>query len=337
MGSYALCIGFPLLLSPKVGMLIMGKFSKLFKKVGGFNVLKQYAKAHVLCYALTATAINGLSKKSLELVRLGVTNKIIRRLRKKYRRFIADFTENYEQAPQTHSNKVWVCWLQGMDAAPPLVQRCYQSLQENLSDREIIVLTEENYRDYVQFPPYVQEKIDNGTITKTHMSDLLRLELLIRHGGTWIDATVFCSDNNIPAYMLDSDLFLFQILKPGADGQASIMSSWFMTACTNHPILLLTRALLYKYWEKKKSMVDYFLLHDFFQIATEYYPEEWEKVVPFSSSVPHILLLRLFDRYDQHTWDITKEMVPFHKLSYKFSPEQADAQDTYYAHIIKNA
>ena len=35
--------------------------------------------------------------------------------------------------------------------------------------------------------------IDSGQITKTHLSDLLRLELLIRYGGTWIDATVFCT------------------------------------------------------------------------------------------------------------------------------------------------
>ena len=313
----------------------MGKFSKMFKKVGGFSVLKQYAKAHVLSYALTATAINGLSKKSLEIVRLGVTNKIVRKLRKKYRKFIKNFTENYQHSPQTRSNKVWVCWLQGMDATPELVQRCYRSLQENLTDREIVVLTEDNYRDYVQFPAHVQEKIDNGTITRTHMSDLLRLELLIRHGGTWIDATVFCSGNNIPNYMLDSDLFLFRTLKPGADGQAVVMSSWFMTACTNHPILELTRALLYKYWEKKKSMVDYFLLHDFFEIATEYYPEEWNKVIPFSSATPHILLLRLFEEYDEDTWNATKDMIPFHKLSYKFEPQQFELPNTYYQALLK--
>ena len=319
----------------KAGLLIMGKFSKLFKKVGGFNVLKQYAKAHVLCYALAQTAANGLSKKSLELVRLGVTHKTICRLRKKYRKYIAGFTANYKQAPQIRSNKVWVCWLQGMDAAPPLVQRCYRSLQENLKDRQIIVLTDDNYKDYVTFPAHVQEKIDKGIITRTHMSDLLRLELLLNHGGTWIDSTVFCSGNNIPPYMLDSDLFLFQTLKPGADGQASVMSSWFMTACTNHPILHLTRALLYKYWEKHNSMVDYFLLHDFFQIATEYYPAEWSKVIPFSSATPHILLLRLFEPYQADLWDATKAMVPFHKLSYKFEPEQASVPNTFYATLLK--
>lgn len=313
----------------------MGNFSKMFKKVGGFTVLKQYAKAHVLGYALTATAVNGLSKKSLEIVRLGVTNKVISKLRKKYRKFIADFTENYQQKEQKSSNKVWVCWFQGMDAAPELVQRCYRSLQENLKDREIVVLTEDNYREYVQLPAHIEKKAAAGIIPPAQFSDLIRLELLIRHGGTWIDATVFCSDSNIPGYMLDSELFMFQTLKPGLDGHASCVSNWFISAHTNHPILLLTQALLYEYWRNHNDLIDYFIFHDFFQIATEYYPEEWDKVIPFSSATPHILLLRLFEEYDETIWNATCAMTPFHKLSYKFDKEQFALPNTYYQVLLK--
>lgn len=319
---------------PYKEVFTVGKFAKLFKKVGGWDVLKQYARAHVLFYALTQTAWNGLSKKSLELVRLGVTNKILSRLRKQYRPFIRKYTAVSTEADRVRSNKVWVCWLQGMTQAPALVQRCYASLQENLPDREIVLLTEENYRDFVTFPPHIQEKIDNGTITKTHMSDLLRLELLIRHGGTWVDATVFCSGNRIPAYMLDSDLFVFQKLKPGADGHATVISSWFMTACTNHPILLLTRALLYEYWKKYNHLKDYFLLHDFFQLAIEAYPQEWAKVVPFSSSVPHILLLRMFEPFDPLIWEALQAQTCFHKLSYKAVPDNKQAEGSYYETVL---
>jgi hypothetical protein len=319
----------------KERLYFMGKFTQLFKKVGGWQVVKDYLRARVFFFAVAQVLLNGFSKKSLEIVRQAITNKTVSRLRKKYRRFIAQFVEQTKPAEQKRSNKVWVCWLQGMENAPALVQRCYRSLQENLTDREIILLTEKNYRDYVTFPAHVQAKIDSGIITRTHMSDLLRLELLLNHGGTWIDATVFCSGGQIPEYMLDSDLFFYQILKPGADGQATVLSSWFMTACTNHPVLLLTRALLYRYWEKKNSLVDYFLLHDFFQLALEAYPEHWEKVVPMSSATPHILLLRMFEQYDPSIWKAVTQQTPFHKLSYKFTPEQAAAENTYYAKILQ--
>lgn len=315
----------------------MKRFLQLFNKVGGKEVLKQYLRGRVFFYAMFQTLLNGFTKKSLEIVRLAVNNKLLKRLRKKNRKFIAQFQQETAEAPRVRSNKVWVCWLQGIEQAPPLVQRCYRSLQENLPDREVILLTEDNYREYVTFPEHIEKKLASGVITRTHFSDLLRLELLINHGGTWIDATVFCSGGQIPGYMLDSDLFLFQNLKPGADGHATVISSWFMTACTNHPILLLTRALLYRYWEKRNAMVDYFLIHDFFQLAIETYPEEWNRVIPFSNSTPHILLLRLFETYDPAIWDAAVSQTPFHKLSYKFSEEDWKKENTFYTHLMEKA
>ncbi len=314
----------------------MKQFISIFKKVGGWQVLKDWLRGRVFLYAMLQTLLSGLSRKGLELVRLGVEHKLYRRLRRKNAAFIRSFTEQTVPAERKRSDKVWVCWLQGMDNAPALVQRCWRSLQENLQDRELVLLTQENYRDYVTFPPHIQQKIDSGVITRTHFSDLLRLELLLNHGGTWIDATVFCSGGQIPGYMLNSDLFLFQTLKPGLDGHTTCISSWFMTACANHPILALTRALLYRYWETHNKMVDYFLIHLFFQMAIEAYPAEWDKAVPFSNETPHILLLRLFEAYDEDCYRAVCGQTPFHKLSYKFDPAQTQLPDTYYKHVMEN-
>lgn len=312
----------------------MKKFLAIFNKVGGKEILRQYWQSHVLCFALTQTLLQGFSKKSLEIVRLSVNNKRLKKLRKKYRKVIGEFKSQYTQKSQTRSNKVWVCWLQGMESAPTLVQQCYRSLQQHLTDREIILLTKDNLEQYIQLPHFIIEKLDKGIIPPAQFSDLVRLELLIRHGGTWIDATVLCTDDNIPSYMLDSDLFMFQTLKPGLDGHSSCISNWFITACTNHPLLLLTQHLLYDYWKKNKKMSNYFIFHDFFQMAIETYPEQWNRVIPFCNSIPHILLLRLFDSYDHQTWQAIQQMTPFHKLSYKFSQEQAQEPSTYYHNII---
>jgi hypothetical protein len=310
----------------------MKQFLAIFNKVGGMEILRQYWRGHVLLFALVQTALLGFRKKSLEIVRLAVNNRILCKLRKKNRKFVAAYEA--PELPRVRSKKVWICWMQGMEKAPELVQRCYASMQENLPDREIIALTEENYKNYVNFPEHICRKIESGVITRTHFSDLLRLELLLNHGGTWIDATVFCSGGQIPGYMLDSDLFMFQKLKPGLDGSATCISSWFMTSCTNHPILALTRDLLYRYWEKHNSMVDYFLIHDCFQLAIEKYPQLWQSVVPFPNSVPHILLLRLFEPYDGQLWDAVRNQTPFHKLTYKFGADQPGKPDTYYRRLI---
>lgn len=313
----------------------MKKFIALFNQVGGKELLRQYRHAHVLLYAMGQMLLQGFSKKSLEVARLSINNRIVKKLRKKYRRYIAQYKEATPILPGQTSNKVWVCWFQGMENAPPLVQRCYRSLQENLPDREIILLTEENYSQYATLPAHVVEKAAKGIIPRAQFSDLLRLDLLIRHGGTWIDSTVLCTGRDIPEYMLDSELFMFQTLKPGLDGHPTCVSNWFMTARQNNPILLLTQALLYDYWEKHNALVDYFIFHDLFQLAIEAYPQEWSKVVPFSNSVPHILLLRLFETYDETVWSAVQKQTPFHKLTYKFTDEQASLANTYYEKLFK--
>lgn len=314
----------------------MGKFSTIFKKVGGWNVLRQYAKSRVLFYALTQTLIGGFSQKSLELVRLGVENKIYRRLHKKFSKFIAAHVEAHpsQDAVQKHNPIIWTIWLQGMDQAPKVVQQCYASMQKNITDRPIVVITEENFKNYVTFPDYIMKKYEKGIISKVHFADLLRVELLAQHGGTWLDGTVFCSDVPFQKYVLDDPLFLFQTLKPGLDGHSIAASSWLMTAHSGNPIIMLTRALLHEYWSRYNYAVDYFILHNFIQMSIAAYPEVWNKVVPFSNATPHILLLRLFEEFDENLWQGLKGQTAFHKLTYKFTPEDAQLPDTYYQRIL---
>lgn len=312
----------------------MASLLQTFNKVGGISLLKEYARNGVLPYVCLQLAISGFSKKSLEIVRNGVSLKIYHKLRKRYKKALDEFDNNYQGLQQNHSKKVWVCWMQGMENAPELVQRCFRSLEDNLKDREIVLITSSNLEQYTDFPKYILEKYKKGLITHTHFSDLLRVELLCRYGGTWIDATVFCSGSDIPSYMLDSELFMFQNLKPGADGSVLNVSSWFMTSCANNKIMLAVRALLWEYWKKEDRLIDYFLVHHFIMMAQEYYKEDWKKMVQYPNSMPHILLLMLYDDFNQKKWDAVTSVCPFHKLTYKSTAEELAKEGTYYKYIM---
>lgn len=309
----------------------------VFRKQGGTKLLKRYVKSGALFTAVMELLILGKKKKALEILRLATDYKTNKKLVRKYGKVLRLFDEKYESTlSHVQSNKVWVCWFQGMDEAPNLVKICYESLKENLKDKEVILITSDNLTEYVTFPDYILEKWEKGIITHTHMTDLLRLELLIRYGGTWIDSTVLCTrkSEDIPEYFFNSDLFFYQTLKPGRDGQTAVLSSWFISASTNNKILMATRYLCYEYWKKQNDMIDYFLLHHFFQMALEYYEEDWHRVVPVNNSSPHILLLRLFDQCDEKLFDYIKEQTPFHKLSYKFTDEQKNTAGTFYKYIL---
>lgn len=309
---------------------------EIYKKQGGAKLLKQYWQSGALFTAVGEFLLLGKSRTSLEILRLSTQLKAKRKLEKRYKNRLIDFEKSYQsELPHETSNKVWICWFQGMENAPELVKRCYRSVKENMPDKEIVVLTSENLIEYVDFPKFILDKWKQGIITHTHMTDLLRLELLIKYGGMWIDATVFCSGKKIPEYYFDSELFFYQCLKPGRDGHSTYISSWLMSASSNNKVLMATRYLCYEYWKENNSMVDYFLLHDFLSVALEHYPDEWKAIVPRDNATPHILLLRLFDVYDEKIWDSIKQQTPFHKLSYKFTDTQKMQKGTYYDVLLR--
>lgn len=304
-----------------------------FKKQGGIKLLKQYWQGGALFTGIGQFLLLGKSRTALEVLRLSTTLKIKQKLDKKYKWKLEEFDKAYTEKEHKSSDTIWICWFQGMDNAPDLVKKCYQSVIKNNPDKKVIVITEKNISDYVTFPEYIVTKWKQGVITHTHMTDLLRLELLITYGGLWLDATVLCT-GIAPEYFFDSDLFFFQTLKPGRDGHASYISSWLMEAKTNNKILMATRELCYEYWKTNNTMWDYFLLHDFMSIVLEKYEEDWKKIIPRDNATPHILLLRLFDQYDEKMWATIKSQTQFHKLTYKFSEEKQKEQGTYYRILL---
>ena len=315
----------------------MKKLNAIFQKQGGWKLIRKYWQSRVLSTAVMQFVMLGKSRTALEILRLSVQMKVKKKIKKRYYTTLVKFDQTYSQdLLNKSSNKVWVCWFQGLEHAPSIVKKCYESLKNNLVNREIILLTAENFLDYVQFPEYIIEKWHSGIITHAHMTDLLRLELLIKYGGTWIDATVFCSrkENEIPAFYFESDLFVYQCLKPGRDGHSYINSSWYMNAKSNNKVLMAVRHLCYEYWKSQNVLKDYFLLHCFMAIALEYFEEEWNNIIPICNSTPHILLLRLFEPYKDTVWDAVRDITPFHKLSYKFDESQNANEMTYYSRIL---
>ena len=310
------------------------------KKQGGIKLILKLLKNRMLFMTLIQILVLGKNRISLEIIRLMLELKLKLKLEKKYKKKLLEFDKNFledNRKEKERLNKIWVCWFQGLETAPFIVKKCYESLKKNLLNSEVILITNENLEKYVQFPKYILEKWKEGKISYTHMTDLLRLELLINYGGTWIDSTVFCTkkQEEIPEYYFNSELFLYQTLKPGKDGHVHIISSWFMTAKKNNKILMAVRYLCYEYWKKENKLIDYFLLHYFFVLVLEFYKEDWQKIIPKDNSTPHILLLRLFDTYDEKIWNRLRLEEPFHKLTYKFDKESILKEKTFYKEIFK--
>lgn len=310
----------------------MSQLKKAINKFGGKNLVKQYLISHTLLYVCVAFFINGRDKTSLEIVRNGQKNKVKKKLSSRYSQLINKPLE--KTVIGEVSNKIWFAWFQGIENAPEIVQVCYKQLLKNLPEgKEVILITKENMFDYAEFPDSIIKKWHSGIISHAHFSDLLRIELLLCHGGTWIDSTVLLSSNKFPKPFFNSELFFFQKLKPARDGNPTRMSSWFITSRSNEPILKRIQELLYLYWEKNNNIIDYFLFHVFMELVLDAHVEEQKKIAKYSSGQTHVMLLQINDTYNKQNFDNILESSPIHKLSYKGIKNNNN--ESYYKYLLK--
>lgn len=298
----------------------MSDFRNIWDKVGGADVVRQVFREHMATSTVLTTLAAGTSRKGLEIVREMMQLKLYQRISKKMQPDLPELREQveseYAASPVGHNDTVWTLWLQGEGAAPEIVRSCIASMREHLPNKRVVVLDEGTMLGGVELPEHVMRKYQAGIITRTHLSDLVRLQLLTTVGGTWADATVWLSGAP-ESFVTESDLFMYQNMKPGLDGKSICMSSWLMTAQAPSRILLLARDLLYRYWQCYDRMDDYFLVHYMLQMAIEQYPDEWARVVPAPNSTPHVLLLRLGETFDQGVYDGVCTQTAVNKLTYK--------------------
>lgn len=213
------------------------------------------------------------------------------------------------------SNKVWVCWFQGYEAAPPLVKACINSMHRVMPGKEIIILTRNNYKQYIELPDYIEKKFEKGKIGMAHFSDLLRISLLAKWGGMWIDSTALCTNEEFFKYASKQHLFVFKQLNLGNQGEAPIIASnWFISSEIGNPIVTLTRNLLYEYWKDYDYAINYFVFHLFFAMACRRYRNEWESIPAFNNSSPHMLMFELKKDYSAERWEQLMKMSGIHKL-----------------------
>lgn len=153
-------------------------------------------------------------------------------------------------------------------------------------------------------------------------SDLLRTELLVQHGGTWVDATIFCSDADIPPYMLDSDLFLVQTTPVENRIVPTRIESFFITASKNNIILKLCQKIMYEYLQQYNFLIDYYLFYHCFELAIEAFPEEWDKTIYEPRADIFALADEVYSPLNKKKLQLRLNGYPFHKLTYKCTVEK---------------
>lgn len=264
---------------------------------------------------------------------------------KYYERTFSEYLSSYSYNPDISTNKedisnsIWVCWWQGLDEAPDIVLKCIESIRHNAGTHKVVILTEKNYKDYISMPKWIEEKKSRGIITKTNYSDLLRLSLLARYGGMWLDATFFCTKS------LD-EYFKYPIwsIKRPDYGHASVASGYFAgysLACNsdNRWIFAVIRDFFLNYWKNNDTMIDYLMVDYMIVLAqrnNSRIEEAFKTIIPNNPCCDELFKV-LGKPYDKELWEELQQNTGLYKLTWKQEfPIEKNGETTFFGKILEN-
>ena len=268
---------------------------------------------------------------------------ILRYLKQNYSGFIAGYAD---RPSVTHKDNdipaIWTMWWQGTENLPDIVKICFSSVKKYCGIHPVKVLTRENFRDYVNLPDYIFEKVDSGAMTLTHLSDITRFYLLYHYGGLWLDSTVYIT-NGIPESVFDAEYYsVKRRLTPKSTGVAQAKWTNFIHAAKKGGILCgFVLDFFLEYWRTQEKLIDYFLIDYAVKIAYDELPECRKIIdaVPYVNYDMYFLESIMNREWSAELWEKVKSASNISKLNWRKPGRQKTllGRETVYSHLLAEA
>lgn len=342
-----------------------------------FNFFKRIIKGNKRLYLITCRsyAIARIPSKIYEIVRcdrkcisilgyrttirlilykvsmLFVNTQIRIKINNKKHKIIRDFLgSNYNLVSinqncdkNLYPDKIWVCWLQGEETAPPLIKVCLDRIRHFSNGHDVVLITKDNYTNYVDVPSVFLERVREGRMYYAHLSDYIRYQLLYKYGGGWLDATLFV---NRPIGIMNEfnyDFYSIRFEVP-LDDNCVAKCRWMtpVVFCKPGNSFLYN---IYKIFEQYNLKYDYcidYLLIDYIMDFLVNSCDSYRKMIndiPYNNSSFQDLSKVLNFAFDKDLYDsIMSSDTTYYKLTYKGRALfYKDGKPTFYNYIINHS
>ena len=229
---------------------------------------------------------------------------------------------------------IWQYWHQGTKEAPKIIKKCLLSVKEQMKGYKQIVLDYNSIKDYVELPDRYYRLLEDKKMKIAHFSDVLRVYLLEKYGGTWIDSTIYLTDK-IPDEIMNSNFCILQkdIL---SDLSGNNNSCFFIHNKEYSAHIAMMKNILDKYWAENDFVINYFMFEHISTMLSQIKGElkdEWDNMPRYSAEITGELQKHLFDEFKIDEFEKVKKLTPIHKLTYK-KPKKTAQKNTYYDYIL---
>lgn len=227
---------------------------------------------------------------------------------------------------------IYSLWLQGRDQTPPVVRLNFDRWTKLNPAYRLQVLDRHDVDALFQ-----GTGLAVASLTPQALSDVIRARVLSEVGGIWVDASAFPIkplDDWLPEMLGDVGFFGFE--RPTPD---RLISSWFLAAMPQHPILREWWNETKRFWSKPRRLVPGDAPNPVASVspqgggATDQFPYFWF----------HYLFQYLVEtRADVAAlWNQCRKLpaVPAHRLQYLFvsvrNPTEAAIKEAAYASPVQ--
>lgn len=230
---------------------------------------------------------------------------------------------------------IWIMWWQGYSNMPPIVKACFESVKNHISENvKVILLTKDNYSDYVDIPDYIIDKVEKKIISLTHLSDIIRMACIADNGGIWLDSTIYVT-KDIPDSVITGNFFS---LSTNEDCHFVSMCKWSSFAIGGRNVVFdFMRDLFYSHWKGYNSFIDYYSIDyglRLFYDDSVSFKKIVDKNAIFTENL-YVLQNNLNKIYDSAIMKHIIESTMFCKLTWKGQMKSSiNGKQTFYGHLI---
>lgn len=132
---------------------------------------------------------------------------------------------------------IWTYW--ATPNIPPFVTNCINTWRKHNPSYTINIVTRENLYQYTDLD-IVHMKANDSPARE---SDFVRLAILVRYGGFWIDASTICTRplDWIQTRCVDKQFFAYFLPGFTTDARYPVIESWMFACVPNSPFVRLWR------------------------------------------------------------------------------------------------
>ena len=164
-----------------------------------------------------------------------------------------------DESESLYKGVIWTAWLQGEAEIPEVIRMNLASIVRNAGKHNVVVISKDNLDQYLDLSPVIKSKYQEGIISYAHYSDIIRIMLLEKYGGLWLDASMFL------CYPIDENAFSSPFFSVGFQekkGKYISDDKWVVGIIGGKAksiyISNIAKMLL-QYWTEHNVPIDYFV------------------------------------------------------------------------------